>query len=168
MKKNKAKGGAPRKEMTADVKSFVRRVAFTTFLAFTLITFFYLLLTAFVIDYNAEFSYSFYTRYILGKLLCIFLFSLCLGFANRLPERKKGSRALLRLFRFLAALAAFAVTMILMFYTLFEGPEKLTVQGALLNLVLFLILYFVTLGVTALGRRLFRTEEKKPFKSILD
>ena len=149
-------------------RGFARRVAFTTCLTFTLITFFYLLVSAFVIDYNAEFSYSFFAKYILGKLFCIFLFSLCLGFANRLPERKKGHRVVLRLFRFLAALAAFGVTMILMFYTLFEGPEKLTVQGALLNLVLFLVLYFITLGVTALGRRIFCKNEKKEFKSILD
>ena len=43
----------------------------------------------------------------------------------------------------------------------------LTVPGALLNLVLFLLFYFITLGATALGRRIF-CPEKKEFRSILD
>ncbi len=165
--KQDVKKSAPRETEWTPVGNFARRVAFTTALAFTLLSFFYLLISAFVTVDNAKFSFFITVRYILGKELCIFLFSLCLGFANRIPEQKGKSRSLLRFFRFLAALASFGVTMILMFYGLFD-PGSLSVRGALLNLVLFLALYFITLGVTALLRKIFGKKDDSAYKSILD
>ena len=154
--------------MKPETREFVRKVAFTTCLTFTLISFFFIGVIALFDTNPAKYERFVFFRYILGKLFCIFLFSLSLGFANRLPERKKGNRAVLRLVHFVITLALFALTMILLFYSLFEGVEQLSVQGALLNLVLFLIFYFVTLGVTALGRRVFLKEKPAAYKSILD
>lgn len=154
--------------MKQETREFVRKVVFTTALSFLLITFFFIGTIALFDTNPAKYERFVFFRYILGKLFCIFLFSLCLGFANRIPERKKGKRAVLRLVRFFVTLAAFALTMILMFYSLFEGVDQLTVRGAMLNLVLFLLFYFLTLGITALGRRVFLKEKTAPYKSILD
>ena len=154
--------------MKQETREFIRKVAFTTCLAFLLITFFFIGVIALFDTNPAKYERFVFFRYILGKLFSIFLFSLCLGFANRIPERKKGKRAVLHLIRFFVTLIAFGLTMILLFYTMFEGVEQLTMRGAMLNLVLFLLFYFVTLGVTALGRRVFLKEKPAPYKSILD
>lgn len=153
--------------MKRDWREFTRKVALTTGLAFTLITFFYLGMIAFLDDGAAKFERFVFFRYILGKLICIFLFSLSLGFLNRIPERAKLPHAVGRLVHFFATLFSFVLTMVLLFYTIHEGVDSLTVPGALLNLVLFVVFYFLALGVTALGRRIF-CPEKKEFRSILD
>ena len=152
--------------MKRETREFIRRAAFTACLAFTLITFFYLFVAA-LNDAAAKFEFFVFARYMLGKIGCIFLFSLCLGFINRIPEGKL-PRATARLIHFFASLAAFVLFMIVLFYTGFEGVEALTVPKALFNLVLFLAGYFLVLGVCALGRKLFCKDEKKPYKSILD
>lgn len=153
--------------MKQEKRDFVRKVALTTGLAFTFITFFYLGTIALLDDGAAKFERFVFFRYILGKLFCIFLFSLSLGFLNRIPEGTKMPRAVRRLVHFFATLASFVLTMILLFYSIYGGMDSLTVPGALLNVVLFLVFYFLTLGVSALGRRIF-CPEKKEFHSILD
>ena len=141
-------------------------MAFTTCLAFTLITLFYFLIAA-TNSGAAKFEMFVFARYTLGKIGCIFLFSLCLGFFNRIPEGKL-PRAVARLIHFFASLISFSLFLIVLFYSLFEGFAALTVPKALLNLVLFLLGYFLVLGVTALSRRLFCRDEKKPYQSLLD
>ncbi|MBP5288940.1 MAG: hypothetical protein J6Z79_03600 [Clostridia bacterium] len=158
---------APAPAETGGTGGFVHRVAFTTCLTFTLVTFFYLIFNVLVIRSHDTATHDEHFIFMLGKVFCIFLFSLCMGFANRIPERKKGKRIVLRLARFGAAAVSFAITMILLFYTIFD-PETLNPRGAMANFALFLFFYFVTLGVTALGRRLFGKKEKKDYKSILD
>ena len=154
--------------MKQETREFARRVVLTTGLAFLLISFFFIGVIALFDSNPAKYERFVFFRYILGKLFCIFLFSLSLGFINRIPEMKKPVRAVRRLIHFFAALLSFGLTMILLFYTLFEGVDSLTVQGAMLNLVLFLLFYFIVLGVTALGRRVFLKEKPAPYKSILD
>ena len=173
MKKTNEKKPTPRYSRSrpgngAKPMDFVHRVTFTTCLAFTLISFFYLIVLSTVVEYNASFTFTTHTRYTLGKLFCVFLFSLSLGFANRLPEKKKGKHALWRLVRFLAALVSYFVFMIVLFYNIFDSEKNMTVKGTLLNVILFLFFYFVTIGVTALGRKILYKGEDKPYKSILD
>lgn len=147
---------------------FARKVALTTFLSFTIITFFYLGMIVLVSgeETGGTFPMGYCFRYTLGKLLCIFLFSLCLGFFNRLPERK-GSRALYRLVHLLLSAAVYFIFMILMFYSMYES-DSLTSQGILFNVILFVVGYPLTLGVTALGRAIFLPKEARVHKSILD
>ena len=153
--------------MKQETREFVRKVVFTTCLSFTLLTIFFLALQA-LGDEGSKFEYFVFARYTLGKFFCIFLFSLSLGFINRIPEMKKPVRVVRRLIHFFTSLLSFGLTMILLFYTLFEGVDNLTVPGAMLNLVLFMLFYFIVLGVTALGRRIFLKEKPEPYKSILD
>jgi len=153
--------------MNDKTKNFIQAVAFTTTLAFTLITFFYFIMLTLTGD-RAGGTTSVFTffSYTLGKLFCIFLFSLILGFANRLFLWNK-PRALLRLIHFILTLIGYALTLILLFYTMFDA-SGITTQGVLLNLILFFVFYPLVLGVTSLGRALFLPKEKKTYRSILD
>ena len=146
---------------------WIKSVAFTTTLTFTLITFFYFLMLTLTGD-RAGGTTSIFTffSYTLGKLFCIFLFSLILGFANRLFQWNK-PHALLRLIHFIVTLLGYVLTLILLFYTMFD-VSGLTTQGVLLNLILFFVFYPLVLGVSALGRALFLPKEKKAYRNILD
>jgi hypothetical protein len=102
----------------------------------------------------------------LGKHFCIFLFSLSLGFLNRLFDTKM-ARSLARVTHFFLSLLSYSLTLILMFYTMFDA-KSLTTQGALLNLILFLVGYPLVLGLTALGRAIFLPKEQRSYRNILD
>lgn len=146
----------------------IRKAALTTFLSFTLITFFYLGMIVLTSDEGTGgvFPMGYCFRYTMGKLCCILLFSLTLGVWNRLPESRM-NRAAARLFHILGSFGTYFVFMILMFYSMYES-DSLTSQGILLNVVLFAVGYPLVLGVTALGRAIFLPKEKKEHKSILD
>lgn len=154
--------------MNEKALNFTRKAALTTFLSFTLITFFYLGMIVLVSgdETGGNFPMGYCFRYTIGKLFCIFLFSLCLGFLNRLPERA-GKRALNRLLHLLLSFGAYFIFMILMFFSMYES-DSLTSQGILVNVILFVLGYPLTLGVAALGRAIFLPKEKKMHKSILD
>lgn len=153
--------------MKESTRAFIRSVALTTGLAFTLITFFYMGLMAFAGDRSGGNTTVFtFFSYTLGKLFCIFLFSLSLGFLNRLFSLKK-PRAFLRLVHLLGTALAYGVFLILMFYTMFDAAS-LNSRGILLNVVLFAVGYPLVLGIHALGKALFLPKEEKSFKSILD
>jgi len=153
--------------MNESIRKFIREVSFTTCLAFTVITFFYMGMMALTGD-RAGGSTSVFTffSYTLGKLFCIFLFSLSLGFLNRLFSLKK-PRIILRTVHLFLSFGSFFLTLVLMFYTMFDA-KSLTTQGVLLNVILFCLFYPITLGITALGRALFLPKSEKAYKNILD
>ena len=145
--------------------SFFRRVAFTTCLSFLLISFLFIGMIALFDDSSAQFERFVFFRYILGKLGCILLFSLSLGFINRLMETKK-NHALMRLTHFVLSLAAFGAFMIFCFYSLFD-MDTITVRGALFNLCLFVLFYFLVLALCGLGRRIFWPKSNKDFRGMV-
>ncbi len=151
---------------------FVRKVSFTTFLAFFLISFIYLgtfaLLGKKMGGGGTQTLFQFFS-YVFGKLyVCVFPFSLCLGFLNRLVEGEK-NRAVMRVIHFLLGFAAYFVFMDLVFNYLFlmEG-ETVATRQILLHTLPYFVFYPITLWLTSLGRALFLPKEKKEFKSILD
>ena len=154
--------------MKEKIAETARKVALTTGVSFILMTFFYLGMIVLVAgdETGGEFPMGFCFRYTMGKLLCILLFSLSLGFFNRLMERS-GKRALNRLFHLLLSFATYFVFMILMFYSMFES-DSMTTQGILLNVILFVVGYPLVLGLTALGRAVFLPKSEKVHTSILD
>ena len=171
MKKN----GKPRETMTrAKALETIRSAALTAAMAFTLITLAYFILTAVFIDAADTFSYRTFSLYTLGRLGAILLFSVYLGVANRFTGPDKSRRALRRLIHFVVTAVVYGLTMILLFHwisTPVSGKaleEVLTVQSAGFYAVLGLLGYFVTLGVTALGRLLFRDKKSENYRSILD
>lgn len=157
--------------MKENTASFWKKVFFTAFLSYTLISVFYLGLLALLYqtgETNATPLSTFQAAgYFLEKLFCVFLFSLALGFINRIPESRRLPRAAARLLHFFASFTAFALFMILLFYGI-EKSDSFTARGVLFNIVLFLIFYFLTLGVTAAGRILFIKKPAEEYKSILD
>jgi hypothetical protein len=150
---------------------FVKKVAFTTTLAFFLISFVYVGTFALLgrsMHGGLQSFFQFFS-YMFGKLyLCIFPFSLCLGFLNRLME-KKSNRAVLRVVHFLLGFAAYFVFMDLLFNYLYllEG-ETVAFRQIILHTLPYFVFYPITLWVTALGKAIFLPKEKKEFKSILD
>ncbi len=154
--------------MNEKALAFTRKVALTTFLSFTLITFFYLGMIVLVSgeETGGTFPMGYCFRYTIGKLFCILLFSLSLGFFNRLPERN-GKRALNRLLHLLLSFGTYFLFMILMFFSMYES-DSLTSQGILVNVVLFAVGYPLVLGIAALGRAIFLPKAEKVHKSILD
>ncbi len=149
--------------------SFIRDVAFTTLLSFFAITFLYLgVFSLFSKGGVANWHLFQAFRYLFGKLfLCVFPFSLCLGFANRIFLLKK-SRALLRLIHFFATFAAYFVFMDLLFNVLHEENADLMIGEVIKETLPFFIFYPITLWVARLGRAIFGGKEKESFKSILD
>lgn len=148
---------------------FARKVALTTFLAFFLISFFVLGIYGVAGSDSQTISLLDSSRFMLGKLyLCVFPFSLCLGFLNRLTERE-GKCAMMRVVHFLLAFAAYFVFMDLLYSYLFLEPGATLAMKDVLKLTLpYFVFYPITLWVTSLGRAIFLPKEKKTFKSILD
>lgn len=150
---------------------FVKKVVFTTTLAFFLISFVYIGIFALIgknMHGGLQSFFQFFS-YIFGKLyLCIFPFSLCLGFLNRLME-KKSNRAVLRVIHFLLGFVAYFFFMDLIFNYLFllEG-DTVPFRQILLHTLPYFVFYPIILWITALGRVFFLPKEKKEFKSILD
>ena len=153
--------------MKESTRKFWHDVAFTTTLTFTLITFFFFGLMSITGDRAGGNTsvFTFYS-YNLGKLFCVFLFSLFLGFINRIFLWKK-PQVILRVVHLFLSFIAYFFTLILMFYTMFDA-NSLTTQGVLLNVILFLIFYPGVLLVTSLGRKIFLPKDQQKFKSILD
>ena len=146
---------------------FVRDVAFTTAICYFFMSMALLGLLTLTGEKGGG-SYGDFTMisYLLGKLACVFLFSLCLGFANRLENWQKPA-ALRRVVHFFITLIAYVLTMVLLFLGAF-GAESIPAKTALLNVLLFLVGYPIVLGVCALGRAIFLPKEKRQHKSILD
>ena len=111
--------------------------------------------------------------YIAAKLfLCVFPFSLCLGFAARIFENGQ-ARALQRLIHFFLCFAAYFVFMDWLFlntnlFFFSDVAVSATVATYVKNTIPFFIGYPVTAGITALGRALLGPKEEKEHKSILD
>ena len=149
--------------------SFIRDVAFTTFIGFFGITFLYLgVFSLFSTGGEAKWHLFQAFRYLFGKLfLCVLPFSLCLGFANRLFLLKK-NRAVLRLIHFFVTFLAYFIFMDLLFNVLHEANADLQVGEVIKETLPFFIGYPLTLWATKLGRAIFGLKEKAEFKSILD
>ena len=154
--------------MKEKIYSFLRDVVYTTAVSYLLISFIVLgMLTLFTNSGDGGFRSGFQAfSYLLGKFFCVFLFSLGLGFLNRIFLWKK-NRALVRLVHFFLTLLWFSLTMVLLYLGFFD-MNKISARGVVGNLILFLVLYPVCVGVRALIRAFFKPEEKKPYKSILD
>lgn len=155
--------------MKKEKREFCRRVITTTAVSFLLITFgFFGLFTLMKEELIREPFYVF-CGYMLGKLFCVLLFSLSLGFLNRLMEVKKVPAPLLRLAHFAGAAVSFSVFMILLFNIIHLGENdasSLNVRNVLMNYVLFVALYFISVGVAALGRKIFLPKEEKEYKDL--
>ena len=142
--------------MKDSVRRFFRDVVYTTSVSYLLISFAVLgMLTLFTDPDGGGFRNGFQSfSYLFGKLFCVFLFSLGLGFINRIFMLKK-HRAILRLVHFFAALLWFAVTMVVLYLGFFDMSDGLSARGAVGNILLFLILYPVCVGVLSLIDHLF-------------
>ena len=155
--------------MKESTRKWVRDVAFTTFLAFFLISFLYVGLFALIGDKEdggAQTFFQFFS-YLFGKLyLCIFPFSLCLGIANRMMEWKK-NRAVLRIIHFFVTFLAYFIFMDLVFNYLYEDGE-VAISQIIRHTLPFFVFYPLTLWVTRLGKAIVLPKEKKDFTSILD
>lgn len=146
---------------------FIRDVFFTTAICYLLMSFALMGLLSLTGEKGGgQYGDFAMITFLMGKLACVLLFSLCLGFANRLENWKKPA-ALRRVVHFFVTLAAYVVSMVLLFLGAF-GAETISTKTALLNILLFLVGYPIVLGVCALGRRIFLPREKRGFKSILD
>ena len=154
--------------MKEKIYAFFRDVVYTTAVSYLLISFLVLgFLTLFTNPGDGGFRSGFQAfSYLLGKLFCVFLFSLGLGFLNRLFLWKK-NRALVRLVHFFLTFLWFALTMVLLYLGFFD-MDKITARGVVGNLILFLVSYPVCVGARALIRRFFRPDEKREYRSILD
>ncbi len=153
--------------MKEKIRSFIEKVALTTFTAFFCITFVFLLVFTLSKEQGNELYLYQSFGYIFNKLyLCVFPFSLCLGFAARIFDLKK-PRALLRLYHILLCLAGYFVFMDLLWFFVPAG------QGAnpsdyIKYLLPFIIGYPLTAAVTALYRAILTPKAEKKYKSILD
>ncbi|MBR2634975.1 MAG: hypothetical protein IKD31_05295 [Clostridia bacterium] len=155
--------------MKESTRKWIHNVAFTTFLAFFLISFCYVGLFTLVgddLEGGGQTFFQFFS-YLFGKLFfCIFPFCLCLGFANRMFERKT-NRAVLRILHFFLVFLAYFIFMDLLFNHLFEDGE-VPVGQIIRHTLPFFVCYPITVWVTHLGRAVFLPKEKKDFTSILD
>ncbi len=155
--------------MNDKTRKWVRDVTFTTCLSFLCISFLYIGMIALFSqgeDGGEQTLFQFFS-YLFQKLFfCVFPFSLCLGFANRIFDGK-GHRTILRLVHFLITFAAYFIFMDLVFNLMLEDGQVPT--GLIIrHTIPFFVFYPLTLGVTALGRALFLPKEAKSMKSILD
>ncbi len=155
--------------MKESVRKFFHDVVYTTGVSYLLISFGVLvMLTLFTDPDGGGFRSGFQAfSYLLGKLFCVFLFSLGLGFINRIFMLKK-HRALLRLIHFFTALLWYAVTMVVLYLGFFDMADGLSARGAVGNILLYLIIYPVAVGISALIRAITVPKEEKEYKSILD
>lgn len=148
---------------------FIRNVFFTTFLAFFCISFIYFGVFSIFKDPNSVGKWHLYQAfsYFFGKLFgCVFPFSLCLGFANRIFSLKK-NHGVLRIIHFLITFLSYFVFMDLLFNVLHESKD-LNVGELIKETLPFFIFYPLTLGVTKIGKMIFLPKEKEEYKSILD
>lgn len=146
----------------------IKKVSFTTLLSYFLMSVFFIGIIALFDDTDpagADFGRSVAFRYMFGKLSCIFGFSLSLGFLNRLTETKK-NHALMRLLHFVLCLISFVIFMIVCFLGLFE-LDSLNIRSALGNLVLYVVFYFVVLGISSIGKALAKPKSDKSYESIV-
>ena len=150
--------------MNEKTKKFIHDAAFTTALSFLLINFFYVFGMLFAADGSAE---GVFYADLFGKLTCIFLFSLSLGFLNRVFLIRRLHQVILRLSHFFLAALSFFFFLILLWYSDFAGGGKLSPKGALGNFAIFFLFYFLTLAVCALARKLTAPKKKEEYKSIL-
>ncbi len=155
--------------MKESVRKFFRDVIYTTGVSYLLISFAVLgMLTLFTDPDGGGFRSGFQAfSYLLGKLFCVFLFSLGLGFINRI-FMLKGHRALLRLVHFFTALLWYCITMVVLYLGFFDMAKGLNVRGAVGNIILFLVIYPIAVGLYSLFQNLFIAKDKKEYKSILD
>lgn len=155
--------------MNDKTRKLVRDVTFTTCLSFLCITFLYIGMIALFSqgqDGGEQTLFQFFS-YVFQKLfLCVFPFSLCLGFANRIIEGNRG-RALRRLIHFFITFAAYFIFMDLVFNLMLEDGE-VPIGQIIRHTIPFFVFYPLTVGVNALGRSLFLPKESKEVRSILD
>lgn len=155
--------------MKESKRKFIHDVAFTTCLAFLLISFFYVGVFALIgnrLEGGSQTFFQFFS-YMFGKLYgCILPFALCLGFLNRLFDLKK-NRAMLRVIHFFVGFAAYFVFMDLGWNFMFEDGDVETRQ-IFLHTTPYFVFYPVSVWVRALGRAIFIPKKEKSFTSILD
>ncbi len=155
--------------MNESARKFVREVVFTTCLSFLLISFFYVGVFALIGNKSGGGDQTFFQffSYLFGKLYgCILPFSLCLGFLNRIFDRKK-NRAMLRVIHFFLGFAAYVLFMDLAWNFMFEDGIVETRQ-LFLHTTPYFVFYPLCVWTAALGRAIFLPKEKKDFTSILD
>ncbi len=154
--------------MKKNTIDWIRDVAFTTLLSFFLISFLYLGVFSLFTEGEANWHLFQSFRYIFGKLFfCVFPFSLCLGFANRMFAWKK-NRAVLRMIHFFVTFLAYFIFMDLLFNVIHEPDADPAIGEVIKETLPFFLFYPVTLWVTRLGRLLFVGKKSEDFKSILD
>ena len=148
---------------------FFRDVIYTTATSYTILSFALLALLTLFSDNSGGGDQTLFQAfsYLFGKLFCVFLFSLGLGFINRVFMLKK-SQALLRLIHFFGTFIWFLITMVVLFLGFFDMEKGLSTRGAMGNIILFLVFYPICAGVSALFRALITPKDKKEYKSILD
>ena len=155
--------------MKQEKREFCRRVITTTAVSFVLITFGFFGLFWLLKEELVREPFYVFCGYVLGKLACVLLFSLSLGFLNRLTETKKLPAPLLRLAHFGGSAVSFSVFMILLFNIVHLGENSsaaLTPRNVLMNYMTFIVLYFVCVGVAALGRKILLPKEEKEYKDL--
>jgi len=161
--------------MKDTTKEWLRRVILTTGVSFFLITFLFVGIFALIGD-DAEGGkqtfFQFFSYLFIKLFLCVFPFSLSLGFANRIMEQKKKNRAVLRMIHFFVTFAAYFIFMDLLFNIFnfaFGFQEGQTQTGTLIRQTLpFFLFYPLTVWVNRLGRWIITPKEKREYKSILD
>lgn len=141
------------------MKNFMKKFAFTSSMAFTLISFAFILLYAMLDDDPVKFERYVFFRYILGKFFCILLFSLSLGAINRISELQKPKKIIKRIFHFALASISYIIFMILLFLSIFESDALSANKGVSLYLVFFVIYLFSVLIGSIFKKR---AEKSKP------
>ncbi len=162
--------------MKVGVVAYLKKVFFTAFCAFFFVSLVYLgsqvLMWAFGEQGAPSTQYQM-VGYISAKLyLCVFPFSLCLGFAARIFDTDQ-ARALQRLIHFFLCFAAYVIFMDLLFintnsFFFSDVSSGANVATYIKNTIPFFIGYPLTAGITALGRAILKPKKEKEYKSILD
>ena len=172
MMKKEVNRPAPRRDRAL----FSRKVLFTASLTFSLLVLGYLILYSVIADEGGKaFDFATFTRYTLFKFLFLAAFSVSLGFLNRLFDWNK-PRPVVRLIHFGGAFASF-LFFILFLMNQMEPVDSETVTEAarttpltpryiVFSVVMFLVVYFVSVGVHALAHRILHGKDEKEFKSI--
>lgn len=161
--------------MKKEKLEFCRRVVTGTAVCFSLMVLGYLAVFSWVLEGGGAFPLSVFTRYTLLKFVFLFLFSLSVGLLNRVFEMKK-PRPILRLIHFFGVLAAFLVFILLLMNqmnpvdsdTVAAGLQStpLSPRYMVISVVIFVALYFVSVGLCALGRRMLTGKKDGEFQSI--
>lgn len=162
--------------MKENVVAFLKKVFATAFCAFFFVTMLFLGITALASGGTGGDPTTLFQviGYVAIKLyMCIFPFSLCLGFAARVFDSQK-PRALQRLIHFCLCFAAYFIFMDLIYHNtnsfFFSDIDAgdTPVSDYIKFTLPFFIGYPVTAGITALGRALIAPKKEKVHKSILD